>query len=289
VLRLDQDIFYLFQNRFKSPGQSHSCELRMVNSDAKTIWVRLAATSHAGEAGEQVLRIVMTDISEPVMAQAALQAAHQHLRTLSLRQQEEFDHLRGELARDLHDQLGQTLSTLKLEIDMMAARAPDAAQRMYHLVKEGVSTVRDVSRALRPVALELGLGSALRAMAAELSRRTDVDIQVRLAPGLPALAEATERALYRIAQEALTNAANHAGANVIEIALAFAQDRLTLQVLDDGRGIPATDPGSRMGLGLIGMRERAKLLGAALSLETAPGQGTRITVVLTAVQLRSQP
>jgi PAS domain S-box-containing protein len=231
---------------------------------------------------------VLSDVSDQVKAQAALQDAQRHLRTLSLRQQEEFDQLRGELARDLHDQLGQTLSALKLEIDMVASRVPDEAQHMYHLVREGVTSVRDVSRALRPVALELGLGSALRAMAAELSMRSDVDIKVHLAVGTPDLSEQTERALYRIAQEALTNAANHASATTIEISLAFERDQLKLLVADDGQGISAADPGSRMGLGLIGMRERAKLIAAEFQLETAPDQGTRITVTLADPNVRSK-
>jgi PAS domain S-box-containing protein len=231
---------------------------------------------------------VLSDVSDQVRAQAALQDAQRHLRTLSLRQQEEFDQLRGELARDLHDQLGQTLSALKLEIDMVASRTPEEAQRMYRLVRDGVSTVRDVSSALRPVALELGLGSALRAMAAELSLRSDVDINVNLATDTPALSEQTERALYRISQEALTNATNHANATMIKISLAFEHDQITLRVEDNGQGIPSAQPSSRRGLGLMGMRERAKLIGAELCLETAPDQGTRITVTLDDPQIRSR-
>jgi signal transduction histidine kinase len=216
-----------------------------------------------------------------------LQDAQRHLRTLSLRQQDEFDQLRGELARDLHDQLGQTLSTLKLEIDMIAPRAHAEAQRMYQLVKDGVSTVRDVSSALRPVALELGLSSALRAMAAELSLRSDVDIQVDLAAGVPSFSEQTERALYRVAQEALTNATNHANATMIKISLDFDQEQLKLQVADNGQGLPATSSKPRTGLGLIGMRERATLMGANFLLESAPDQGTRISVTLKDPQIRS--
>jgi PAS domain S-box-containing protein len=231
---------------------------------------------------------VLTDVSDQVKAQTALQDAQWSLRALSLRQQEEFDQLRGELARDLHDQLGQTLSALKLEIDMVATRAPAEAQHMYHLVREGVATVRDVSRTLRPVALELGLASALYAMAAELSLRSDVDINVNVPAGVPSFSEQTERSLYRIAQEALTNASNHASATAIEISLAFDHDQLTMQVTDNGRGISATEPSFRSGLGLIGMRERVKLLGAELCLETAPDHGTRITVTLADPQIRSQ-
>jgi two-component system sensor histidine kinase UhpB len=203
-----------------------------------------------------------------------------------MRQQEEFDQLRAELARDLHDELGQTLSALKLEIDMIASQAPAEAQRMYQLVRDGVSTVRDVSQALRPVALDLGLGPALRAIAAELSLRSDVDINVLLTQDTPSFAEQIERALYRIAQEALTNACNHAGASMIEISLAFEQGQLTLRVADDGQGIRAAEPGSRSGLGLLGMRERAKLIGAELCLETTPGHGTRIMVTVADPQIR---
>jgi PAS domain S-box-containing protein len=230
---------------------------------------------------------VLSDVSEHVKAQAALEDAQRHLRTRSLRQQDEFDQLRGELARDLHDQLGQTLSALKLEIDMIAPRAPVEAQRMYQLVKDGVSTVRDVSSALRPVALELGLSSALRAIAAELSLRSDVDIQVDLATDTPSLSEQTERALYRISQEALTNATNHANATMIKISLAFDHAQLKLQVADNGKGLPVTTSSPRTGLGLIGMRERATLISADFLLESAPDQGTLVSVTLTDPQVRS--
>jgi PAS domain S-box-containing protein len=230
---------------------------------------------------------VLSDVSDHIKAQAELQDAQRHLRTLSLRQQDEFDQLRGELARDLHDQLGQTLSTLKLEIDMISPRAPAEAQRMYKLVREGVSTVRDVSSALRPVALELGLSSALRAMAAELSLRSDVDIQVELAAATPSLSEQTERALYRVAQEALTNATKHANATMIKISLAFDHGQIQLQVADNGQGIPAHSSSPRTGLGLIGMRERATLISADFLLESAPDHGTRISLTLTDPPIRS--
>jgi signal transduction histidine kinase len=231
---------------------------------------------------------VLSDVSDYVKSQMALLDAQRRLRTLSLRQQEEFDQLGGELARDLHDQLGQTLSALKLEIDLIATTAPSEALRMYKLVKDGVSTVRDVSGALLPAALELGLCSALRAMAAELSLRSDVDIADHMAEGLPSLPEPTERALYRIAQEALTNATNHANATTIDISLVFDRGQLTLVIADNGRGIPATGTVPQNGLGLIGMRERATLIGAAFGLDSALSVGTRIAVTLAEPQIRSQ-
>ena len=276
------EAFGLWKRSLDAHRQSGRAVLRHKDGHAIVVEYAAVASIQAG-----VHLSVLSDVSDHVKAQAALLNAQRHLRTLSLRQQDEFDQLRGELARDLHDHLGQTLSALKLEIDMVASKAPTGAQRMYKLVKEGESSVRDISGALRPVALELGLSSALRAMAAELSLRSDVDIAVHVSAGLPSLPETTERALYRIAQEALTNATNHANATTIDISLAFEQGQLKLAIADNGRGIPPAEEGPRNGLGLVGMRERATLIGAVFILESAPGAGTRIAVTLAQPQIRS--
>jgi signal transduction histidine kinase len=230
---------------------------------------------------------VLSDVSEQVRAEAALREARQRLHNFSLRQQDEFDQLRGDLARDLHDQLGQTLSALKLEIDMIALEAPGAARQMYPLVRKAVASVRDVSRALRPVALDLGLVPALRAMAEELSLRSDVDIKTTLDNAMPALSEQCELGLFRIAQEALTNATNHAQAATIEISMHFDHGRLLLEIRDDGQGFTPVQNAARDGLGLIGMQERAKQIGADLLLDSAPLRGTRIRVTLNNPVIRS--
>jgi signal transduction histidine kinase len=230
---------------------------------------------------------VLSDVSEQVMAEAALREARQRLHNFTLRQQDEFDQLRGDLARDLHDQLGQTLSALKLEIDLIASQVPSVGKQMYRLVREAVASVRDVSRALRPVALDLGLVSALRAMTEELSLRSDVDIKATLPASLPALSEQSELGLFRIAQEALTNATNHAQAASIELSLHFEHNLLLLEIRDNGQGFVTAQSASHGGLGLLGMQERAKQLGAELLLETAPTRGTCIRVTLQNPVIRS--
>jgi PAS domain S-box-containing protein len=222
----------------------------------------------------------ISDISAQVKANAELQAIQARMRFFALKQQEDFDQLRAEVARDVHDELGQVLTALKLEIEMIAAVVPEAAQQMQRLVKKGVASVREVSRALRPAALELGLVPALRTIAAEISMRSDVDIRANLAGKMPKLSAQMERLLFRIAQEALTNAANHAQARTIALNLQFEDNQLELAVVDDGLGFDLTAPLLTCGLGIVGMQERAQQMGAHLDLESAPGCGTRIAVRL---------
>jgi PAS domain S-box-containing protein len=223
---------------------------------------------------------VMSDVTAYVEAEVALTEAQQRLRTFSLRQQEEFDQLRSDVARDLHDQLGQTLSAIKLEVDVLSMHEPDACTYLYQLIKEGVSTVREVSRTLRPPSLDLGLVSAITAMVKSVSMRSDVDVSVVLPPNLPSLGMQTELSLYRIAQEALTNACNHAGASEIGLSLVIENDLLCLKIWDDGCGFSVSEHTTNSGLGLMGMSERAKLLGANFSINSAAESGTEIQLSL---------
>jgi PAS domain S-box-containing protein len=220
------------------------------------------------------------DISAQVKTNEELQSMQSRMRFFALKQQEDFDQLRADVARDVHDELGQILTALKLEIEMAASKMPDAAKRMQQLVKKGVASVREVSRTLRPPALDLGLIPALRSSVADISMRSDVDIRANLMIDLPQVPAQMERLLYRIAQEALTNAANHAQAHNIELSLKFEDSQLELSVVDDGQGFDATISSQSCGLGIVGMQERADQLGAHLELESVLGQGTRIRVKL---------
>lgn len=278
VLPQDQARFYRWRRQVLQSGQPQTCQLQMKDSAGTPFWAELNGTATALTDHPLLLRLVLSDISERKKTEVALQAAQQRLRNLALRQQEEFDALRAELAHDVHDQLGQTLAVLKLEIDSIRQCDPSAAARMQALIVQGVASIRDISRALRPIALELGLAPALRALAGELSARTGRPIEVHLPACVPRLAGPMERGLYRIAQEALTNALRHAQATQIEVRLTVVQGRLELGVYDDGRGFVVDLPGVSGGLGLLGMHERAAQFGAEFSVSSAPKQGTRITV-----------
>ena len=183
---------------------------------------------------------------------------------------------RRRLARELHDELGQSMTGVLLRIDE-AVRNESTAD--LHEAREdarrSLDDVRRLARDLRPDTLvELGLASALNALATRLTRQTGVAVERRLDPSLPALGDDAETVVYRVAQEALTNVARHAGAGQVTIATEHADGKVTLTVDDDGCGIPA-----RVGQearGITGMRERALLVNGRLSIGRRPTAGTRV-------------
>jgi signal transduction histidine kinase len=198
---------------------------------------------------------------------------------------------RGRLARDIHDGVGQTLTAVILTLDSARAQlpadgpagpAPGAARasidRAQALAANALSEARGVAAQLRPARIEeIGLGAAL----ANLARDAGVAVGLRFDPAvLPAgiLDPDREIDLYRIVQEALSNAARHSGARHIWIDAAVSPTEIMLEVGDDGRGIDPARKGR--GLGLAGMEERATILAARLDLRTRQGQGTVVRVVM---------
>jgi two-component system sensor histidine kinase UhpB len=183
------------------------------------------------------------------------------------------------IARALHDEAGQTLTAVILEIERAAEKGPESARRqMTELAAELQSIldeIRRISRELRPEALDdLGLINALIALSSRAERQEDLKIERRLAGGLPALSNEQELVIYRVAQEALTNVLRHAGASQCLIELESANGHVYLRVSDDGRGLPDQIEGEAVGI--EGMRERALLVGGSLTIESANGRGTAV-------------
>ncbi|MFE6839119.1 histidine kinase [Streptomyces sp. NPDC057705] len=185
---------------------------------------------------------------------------------------------RRRIAQELHDEVGQTLTAVLLQLKYAADRAPDALREELHQVQEttrtGLDEIRRIARRLRPGILEeLGLHSALRALTAEFTTGT-LTVRHFIEPGLPELDEATELVLYRVAQEALTNAARHAGASDVEVRLSHGPaGTVRLLVRDNGTGIRRL---AAEGAGIQGMRERALLIGADLAIGGGPPGGTDV-------------
>ena len=185
---------------------------------------------------------------------------------------------RQRIARELHDEVGQTLTGVMLQVEGLAGVIPDELQvqldELRETARHGTEEVRRIARRLRPEALEeLGLQSALAALAAAFGEQAQLRIERRLEPGLP-LSEEQELVVYRIAQEALTNAARHAGATEVRLHLERADEGVILTVRDDGVGLP---PGAfRSSHGIRGMRERAMLIGAQLTITAVPVGGTEV-------------
>ncbi|MDF2712718.1 MAG: Histidine kinase [Nonomuraea muscovyensis] len=190
---------------------------------------------------------------------------------------------RQRIARELHDEIGQSLTVVLLALKRAVDRAPHDLRDELHTVAETVRAsldeVRQVARRLRPGVLEdLGLTSAMNALASDFSGVSGVPVTRLLETRLPQLSGDTELVIYRIAQESLTNIARHAHASKVELSLRAEDEAVVLRIRDDGQGGPIHD-----GAGIRGMRERAMLVGADLTIDGAPSTGgteVRLTVPL---------
>jgi signal transduction histidine kinase len=216
---------------------------------------------------------------------AALEERSAELRraSTSLLRAAETERLR--IARELHDETGQVLTAIKLELaelERIVSGSPtgtEAARRAATLAGRALESIRATARGLRPAVLDdLGFAPALRALAEEFAGRTGVAVDLQAAPLARDPGREVQVALYRVLQEALTNVARHAAATRVAIALAAEQDEVVLTVQDDGHGFDverATAPGDGRS-GLAGMRERVVGAGGRFSMSSAPGRGARL-------------
>jgi two-component system sensor histidine kinase UhpB len=186
---------------------------------------------------------------------------------------------RKRIAVELHDEVGQTMTGVLLLLERVSGEVPARRRELFTEVQEAVrkslEDVRRIAEELRPELLEhLGLVSALKSLAGTITGRAGLDLGWEFAPDLPTLPADTELAVYRIAQESLTNAARHAQARRVWVSLQPGERGLVLRVTDDGRGLDRW--GTSGGGGVRGMRERAALIGATLTIgQTAEG-GTEV-------------
>jgi two-component system, NarL family, sensor histidine kinase UhpB len=185
---------------------------------------------------------------------------------------------RARVARELHDEVGQLLTGVVLRLEGLGAVAPDRRREVTEIqdaVRKGVQTVREIAQGLRPPALdEFGLRASLVALAVNFGERSGLRVRHRIAPDLPALDREAELAVYRVAQEAMTNVARHAEAKSVALALERRDGAVVLTVRDDGRGIAPGDLQSATGV--AGMRERALLVGGSLDITGSSAKGTNV-------------
>ncbi|WCB92708.1 hypothetical protein DSM104299_01406 [Baekduia alba] len=188
---------------------------------------------------------------------------------------------RARIGRELHDEVGQALTGVALELQGVEALAGAARDERLDAAREALRSasdgVREITHGLRPEPLEdFGLRGALVALASTLADRARLRVRRELPPGLPALPAETELVVYRVAQEALTNVARHAQAREVVLSVAVAGDTMVLVVADDGAGLGGAPPGT----GVQGMRERALLAGGTLTIDDDAGGGTRVRLAV---------
>jgi len=184
---------------------------------------------------------------------------------------------RQRIAQELHDEVGQSLTAVLLGLGSAIDRAPaelaEELEEVRRTTRTSLDEVRRISQRLRPgVLTDLGLLAALSSLASELTAHTGITVQRGFAPGLPDLDADTELVVYRVAQEALTNVARHAGASQVELGLGRRGQTMRLRVADDGVGLRGSTPGA----GIEGMRERAQMVGGQLHVGTREGGGTEV-------------
>lgn len=232
---------------------------------------------------------VIRDITRRKNDEEMLRRSNEELRELSARIEAIQEEERTSIARELHDELGQALTALRLDIawlekrvrakPMERARLVNRLRRMGTTVDSTIAEVRRISAELRPGMLdELGLAATVDWQVQEFTERTGVVCVLEGSIDESPVTGETATAVFRILQECLTNIARHAGASRVEVTLGRVGRDLVLRVLDDGRGIEAYEARRPNALGLLGMRERCRSLSGELTIEGRSGHGTCVTV-----------
>jgi signal transduction histidine kinase len=225
------------------------------------------------------------EIAERRRAQEHLKASEENLRALAARLQSVREEESTRIAREIHDELGQALTSLKMDLTWVAKRLPaneeglaEKAGSIFDLIDRTILSVRKIATRLRPEVLDDGLALAIKWQAKEFQKRSGVRCRLSLLPDIPQLDRERSTAAFRIFQELLTNAARHANATRVDVAMRIDSGTLVLQVDDNGKGIDPAAPFSPKSLGLLGMRERALPFGGSVEITGVQGEGTRVKV-----------
>jgi len=265
---------------------STGCEEVFLKRDGTPVWMSCRAVPLRDDQGNVVGAMgVSTDITGQKAAAEKLRRSRDQLRALAARIQSVREEERKSLARELHDEMGQALTGLKLEFASFlrhptsgAQERADRAQEILRLIDETIQSVGKLAANLRPGMLDdLGLVAAAEWAAREFEARTGTKCALELPPRDIAIEPETATALFRILQEALTNIARHAEATEVVVRLAGEAEDVRLEVRDNGKGFDNEQLDSARSLGLLGMAERAGLLGGGMSIESSPGKGATVT------------
>jgi two-component system sensor histidine kinase UhpB len=283
-------------------AQSWSAEYRFRRRDGSYAYVFDRGYVMRGKNGKPARMIgAMMDITKTKVAEEQLRRSHEELRSLAGYLQSVREEERSRMARELHDEIGQALTGIRLALEIYMREQGDTAERALRpaaaLTNELIGKVRDLSLELRPAMLDdLGLLAALKWHFDRYTSQMKVRIDFTQT-GLDQrrFDRELETAAYRIVQEALTNVARHAAVDRVNVSIWVDETRLCLLVQDRGQGFDVERISSNFRSGLSGMRERAALLGGRIRLDTAPGRGTRLLAELphksgnTAVETHVEP
>jgi PAS domain S-box-containing protein len=264
-------------------GEDSAGEWQRRRKDGSLVWIDSKRVVLRDADGTAIgILGVARDIGERKRTSEELLASHVQLRELAHRLRSVREQERAVMARQIHDELGQALSALHLDVAWLRARLTDEdvvleekTRSMAALIETSIGRVRTLATELRPAVLDsLGLLAAIEWETQQFTRRTGIPCTHELPPDPPAVDADRSTDVFRILQEALTNVARHAGAGEVVVTLRFWRNELQLSVSDDGRGITAAEIASPQALGLVGIRERALLWDGTVEWRARDGGGT---------------
>lgn len=266
-------------------GSNWHWQGRILTRASEPRWVDIKATVRHLEDGRLAWDGVVWDITENKQIELELGESRAQLRELSAHLESVREEEKARIAREVHDELGQVLTVLKLETSMcelaygeLDGGLSERLGNMKRLIAQLFQLVRDVATALRPPILDAGIGSAVEWQARRFEARTQIPCLVQVPENPPALADAKAIGLFRILQEALTNVMRHAQAHTVELQLSVEGDELCLRIGDDGVGFDPSAARQGASFGVVGMRERVLMLGGTLHIDSQPGEGTTLWV-----------
>ncbi|MND98753.1 Sensor histidine kinase LiaS [compost metagenome] len=280
----DRANYHRTQDQALDTDRDWSWQGRILTRQGQERWAEIKAITRGLGDGRVVWDGIVWDITESKRIELALASSQEQLRELSAHLESVREEEKARIAREVHDELGQMLTVLKLETSMCelayADLDPGLNERlnsMKRLIAQLFQLVRDVATALRPPILDAGIGSAIEWQARRFEARTQIPCLVDVPDNLPPLSDAKAIGLFRILQEALTNVMRHAQAHTVQIGLTLSDQVLCMTVIDDGCGFDL-NADRAVSFGLVGMRERVLMLGGSLELDSEPGEGTSLSI-----------
>jgi PAS domain S-box-containing protein len=262
-------------------------ESQVYRKDGSTIWIAESAVGIHNARGELLYyEGIVEDITERKNAEKELKSSREQLRNLSAHLQSAIEKERMYIAREIHDELGQMLTALKMDVCWLNSKIPrdqklllEKTKSMSYLVDSAARTVQRISTELRPGLLDdLGLAAAIEWQAGEFEKRTGIKCELNQNSEDIAVGQDISTALYRILQETLTNIARHADATMVKVVLKETADTIELSVTDNGKGIAEDRVSSPQSFGLIGIRERVHILKGEVKITGMRDKGTTVKV-----------
>ncbi|HEY4062958.1 MAG TPA: PAS domain S-box protein [Puia sp.] len=274
-----------------SKGKVWKGEIRNQAKDGSIYWVDMTIVPFVKENKEPYEYLALdSDITERKKAEELLAQSYQEIRQLASHLQEIREEERAGIAREIHDELGQQLTGLKMDLSWMSKRsslqqdgpAKEKAAGVLELLDIAIKTVRRIATDLRPSILDdLGLVAAIEWQCQEFQRRSGISTSFNCSIAEFNYSSTTAIGLFRICQESLTNVARHAGAANVSVSLERSDNNcILLKIEDDGKGFDARRNGGKKTLGLLGMRERTLMMGGSFNLTSRVGKGTSLVVTV---------